>query len=147
MTVPYPFVVVFIIRHRNRNLLSIDFNCTTHTAMLYDDPSNFTLIILYDEVGWPILLSPRNKYSEYYLLNYRTHRHHTVQQGNWWCPEHGSMAKSGATHSCVRYHDNASFVIVSDYAYTFSFSALTFPFLKQCKRKCGFSLYSKWCMS
>ncbi|EGW11892.1 Teneurin-1 [Cricetulus griseus] len=48
----------------NRNLLSIDFDHMTRTGKIYDDHRKFTLRILYDQTGRPILWSPVSRYNE-----------------------------------------------------------------------------------
>ncbi|XP_063784294.1 teneurin-2 isoform X4 [Pseudophryne corroboree] len=46
------------LRVHGRNLLSIDFDRNSHTEKIYDDHRKFTLRIVYDQVGRPLLWLP-----------------------------------------------------------------------------------------
>ncbi|KAL2077775.1 hypothetical protein ACEWY4_027279 [Coilia grayii] len=71
------------LRAHNRNLLSIDFDPATRMGKIYDDHRKFTLRILYDPQGRPVLWSPSSKYNEvnatYSSAGQLTHIH----RGNW----------------------------------------------------------------
>uniref|UniRef100_A0ABM5EWL4 Teneurin-1 isoform X2 n=1 Tax=Pogona vitticeps TaxID=103695 RepID=A0ABM5EWL4_9SAUR len=71
------------LRAHNRNLLSIDFDHTTRTGKIYDDHRKFTLRILYDQAGRPILWSPMNKYNEVNITYSHSGLVTYIQRGTW----------------------------------------------------------------
>ncbi|KAL4648805.1 teneurin-1-like [Arapaima gigas] len=71
------------LRAHNRNLLSIDFDQATRVGKIYDDHRKFTLRILYDPMGRPILWSPSSKYNEVNVTYSAAGLVTTIQRGNW----------------------------------------------------------------
>ncbi|XP_072573657.1 teneurin-1-like isoform X1 [Paramormyrops kingsleyae] len=71
------------LRAHNRNLLSIDFDQATRVGKIYDDHRKFTLRILYDPMGRPILWSPSSKYNEVNVTYSPAGLVTTIQRGNW----------------------------------------------------------------
>ncbi|XP_035290458.1 teneurin-1 isoform X1 [Anguilla anguilla] len=71
------------LRAHNRNLLSIDFDKTTRMGKIYDDHRKFTLRILYDLMGRPIVWSPSSKYNEVNVTYSPTGLVTSIQRGNW----------------------------------------------------------------
>ncbi|XP_076878792.1 teneurin-1-like isoform X2 [Brachyhypopomus gauderio] len=71
------------LRAHNRNLLSIDFDQATRVGKIYDDHRKFTLRILYDQLGRPILWSPSSKYNEVNVTYSATGLVTNIQRGNW----------------------------------------------------------------
>ncbi|XP_077778237.1 teneurin-1 isoform X4 [Podarcis muralis] len=71
------------LRAHNRNLLSIDFDHITRTGKIYDDHRKFTLRILYDQAGRPILWSPLNKYNEVNITYSHSGLVTFIQRGTW----------------------------------------------------------------
>ncbi|XP_026796322.3 teneurin-1 isoform X2 [Pangasianodon hypophthalmus] len=71
------------LRAHNRNLLSIDFDHTTRMGKIYDDHRKFTLRILYDELGRPILWSPSSKYNEVNVTYSAAGLITSIRRGNW----------------------------------------------------------------
>ncbi|XP_058052591.1 teneurin-1 [Ahaetulla prasina] len=71
------------LRAHNRNLLSIDFDHLTRTGKIYDDHRKFTLRILYDQAGRPILWSPINKYNEVNITYSHSGLVTYIQRGTW----------------------------------------------------------------
>ncbi|KAM6427153.1 teneurin-1 isoform 3-T4 [Liasis olivaceus] len=71
------------LRAHNRNLLSIDFDHLTRTGKIYDDHRKFTLRILYDQSGRPILWSPINKYNEVNITYSHSGLVTYIQRGTW----------------------------------------------------------------
>uniref|UniRef100_A0A8D0C2V1 Teneurin-1 n=1 Tax=Salvator merianae TaxID=96440 RepID=A0A8D0C2V1_SALMN len=70
-------------RLRVRNLLSIDFDHITRTGKIYDDHRKFTLRILYDQAGRPVLWSPMNKYNEVNITYSHSGLVTYIQRGTW----------------------------------------------------------------
>ncbi|KAI4886913.1 hypothetical protein NFI96_030427, partial [Prochilodus magdalenae] len=71
------------LRAHNRNLLSIDFDPATRMGKIYDDHRKFTLRILYDQLGRPILWSPSSKYNEVNVTYSAAGLVTNIQRGNW----------------------------------------------------------------
>ncbi|XP_074924932.1 teneurin-1 isoform X3 [Chelonoidis abingdonii] len=71
------------LRAHNRNLLSIDFDHVTRTGKIYDDHRKFTLRILYDQTGRPILWSPISKYNEVNITYSHSGLVTYIQRGTW----------------------------------------------------------------
>uniref|UniRef100_A0A4X2K1S5 Teneurin-1 n=1 Tax=Vombatus ursinus TaxID=29139 RepID=A0A4X2K1S5_VOMUR len=71
------------LRAHNRNLLSIDFDHITHTGKIYDDHRKFTLRILYDQTGRPILWSPISRYNEVNITYSHSGLVTYIQRGTW----------------------------------------------------------------
>ncbi|XP_064184438.1 teneurin-1-like isoform X1 [Anguilla rostrata] len=71
------------LRAHNRNLLSIDFDQATRVGKIYDDHRKFTLRILYDQMGRPIIWSPSSKYNEVNVSYAATGLVTSIQRGNW----------------------------------------------------------------
>ncbi|XP_066570780.1 teneurin-1 [Amia ocellicauda] len=71
------------LRAHNRNLLSIDFDQATRVGKIYDDHRKFTLRILYDQMGRPILWSPSSKYNEVKVSYSPAGLVTNIQRGNW----------------------------------------------------------------
>nr|XP_006632818.2 PREDICTED: teneurin-1 isoform X1 [Lepisosteus oculatus]XP_015206937.1 PREDICTED: teneurin-1 isoform X1 [Lepisosteus oculatus]XP_015206938.1 PREDICTED: teneurin-1 isoform X1 [Lepisosteus oculatus] len=71
------------LRAHNRNLLSIDFDQATRVGKIYDDHRKFTLRILYDQMGRPILWSPSSKYNEVNVTYSPAGLVTNIQRGNW----------------------------------------------------------------
>uniref|UniRef100_A0A8D0H4F4 Teneurin-1 n=1 Tax=Sphenodon punctatus TaxID=8508 RepID=A0A8D0H4F4_SPHPU len=71
------------LRAHNRNLLSIDFDHVTRTGKIYDDHRKFTLRILYDLMGRPILWSPISKYNEVNITYSHSGLVTYIQRGTW----------------------------------------------------------------
>ncbi|KAJ8348239.1 hypothetical protein SKAU_G00268280 [Synaphobranchus kaupii] len=71
------------LRAHNRNLLSIDFDKATRMGKIYDDHRKFTLRILYDLMGRPIVWSPSSKYNEVNVTYSPTGLVTSIQRGNW----------------------------------------------------------------
>ncbi|KAG9341668.1 hypothetical protein JZ751_018732 [Albula glossodonta] len=71
------------LRAHNRNLLSIDFDQATRVGKIYDDHRKFTLRILYDRMGRPILWSPSSKYNEVNVSYSAAGLVTSIQRGNW----------------------------------------------------------------
>ncbi|XP_065267170.1 teneurin-1 isoform X4 [Emys orbicularis] len=71
------------LRAHNRNLLSIDFDHITRTGKIYDDHRKFTLRILYDQTGRPILWSPISKYNEVNITYSHSGLVTYIQRGTW----------------------------------------------------------------
>ncbi|XP_048370698.1 teneurin-1 [Sphaerodactylus townsendi] len=71
------------LRAHNRNLLSIDFDHLTRTGKIYDDHRKFTLRILYDQAGRPILWSPISKYNEVNITYSHSGLVTYIQRGTW----------------------------------------------------------------
>ncbi|XP_004379651.1 teneurin-1 isoform X3 [Trichechus manatus latirostris] len=71
------------LRAHNRNLLSIDFDHITHTGKIYDDHRKFTLRILYDQTGRPILWSPVSRYNEVNITYSPSGLVTFIQRGTW----------------------------------------------------------------
>uniref|UniRef100_A0A8D0CGR6 Teneurin transmembrane protein 1 n=1 Tax=Scleropages formosus TaxID=113540 RepID=A0A8D0CGR6_SCLFO len=71
------------LRAHNRNLLSIDFDRATRVGKIYDDHRKFTLRILYDPWGRPIVWSPSSKYNEVHVAYSPAGLVTSIQRGNW----------------------------------------------------------------
>lgn len=71
------------LRAHNRNLLSIDFDHITRTGKIYDDHRKFTLRIMYDKTGHPILWSPSSKYHEVNITYSPIGLVTSIQRGSW----------------------------------------------------------------
>ncbi|XP_041112039.1 teneurin-1-like isoform X2 [Polyodon spathula] len=71
------------LRAHNRNLLSIDFDQATRVGKIYDDHRKFTLRILYDKMGRPVLWSPSSKYNEVNVTYSPAGLLTSIQRGNW----------------------------------------------------------------
>uniref|UniRef100_A0A671DUT9 Teneurin-1 n=1 Tax=Rhinolophus ferrumequinum TaxID=59479 RepID=A0A671DUT9_RHIFE len=71
------------LRAHNRNLLSIDFDHITHTGKIYDDHRKFTLQILYDQTGRPVLWSPVSRYNEVNITYSPSGLVTFLQRGTW----------------------------------------------------------------
>ncbi|XP_006885118.1 PREDICTED: teneurin-1 isoform X3 [Elephantulus edwardii] len=71
------------LRAHNRNLLSIDFDHITRTGKIYDDHRKFTLRILYDQTGRPILWSPVSRYNEVNISYSPSGLVTFIQRGTW----------------------------------------------------------------
>ncbi|KAF7707190.1 teneurin-1-like isoform X3 [Silurus meridionalis] len=71
------------LRAHNRNLLSIDFDHATRVGKIYDDHRKFTLRILYDELGRPIVWSPSSKYNEVNATYSAQGLITSIHRGNW----------------------------------------------------------------
>ncbi|XP_022374258.1 teneurin-1 isoform X3 [Enhydra lutris kenyoni] len=71
------------LRAHNRNLLSIDFDHITRTGKIYDDHRKFTLRILYDQTGRPILWSPVSRYNEVNITYSPSGLVTFIQRGMW----------------------------------------------------------------
>ncbi|XP_066213133.1 teneurin-1 isoform X1 [Saccopteryx leptura] len=71
------------LRAHNRNLLSIDFDHITHTGKIYDDHRKFTLRILYDHTGRPVLWSPVSRYNEVNITYSTSGLVTFIQRGTW----------------------------------------------------------------
>ncbi|KAM5195544.1 teneurin-1 isoform 3-T11 [Hipposideros larvatus] len=71
------------LRAHNRNLLSIDFDHITHTGKIYDDHRKFTLQILYDQTGRPVLWSPVSRYNEVNITYSSSGLVTFLQRGMW----------------------------------------------------------------
>ncbi|NXK66126.1 TEN1 protein, partial [Sylvietta virens] len=71
------------LRTHNRNLLSIDFDHVTRTGKIYDDHRKFTLRILYDPAGRPVLWSPISKYNEVNITYSHSGLVTSIQRGAW----------------------------------------------------------------
>ncbi|KAJ6657441.1 hypothetical protein lerEdw1_002500 [Lerista edwardsae] len=71
------------LRAHNRNLLSIDFDHITRTGKIYDDHRKFTLRILYDQAGRPVLWSPISKYNEVNITYAHSGLVTYIQRGTW----------------------------------------------------------------
>ncbi|XP_076149042.1 teneurin-1-like isoform X1 [Alosa pseudoharengus] len=71
------------LRAHNRNLLSIDFDPATRMGKIYDDHRKFTLRILYDPQGRPVLWSPSSKYNEVNATYSATGQVTHIHRGNW----------------------------------------------------------------
>ncbi|XP_039427734.1 teneurin-1 isoform X2 [Corvus cornix cornix] len=71
------------LRTHNRNLLSIDFDHVTRTGKIYDDHRKFTLRIMYDQTGRPILWSPISKYNEVNITYSHSGLVTYIQRGTW----------------------------------------------------------------
>ncbi|KAM8895637.1 teneurin-1 isoform 2-T2 [Lycaon pictus] len=71
------------LRAHNRNLLSIDFDHITRTGKIYDDHRKFTLRILYDKTGRPILWSPVSRYNEVNITYSPSGLVTFIQRGTW----------------------------------------------------------------
>ncbi|XP_005995616.1 teneurin-1 [Latimeria chalumnae] len=71
------------LRSHNRNLLSIDFDHSTRMGKIYDDHRKFTLQILYDQMGRPILWSPNSKYNEVNVTYSASGLVTNIQRGTW----------------------------------------------------------------
>ncbi|KAM5146383.1 teneurin-1 isoform 2-T2 [Mantella aurantiaca] len=71
------------LRAHNRNLLSIDFDHITRTGKIYDDHRKFTLRIMYDKIGLPILWSPSSKYHEVNISYTPDGLVTSMQRGTW----------------------------------------------------------------
>ncbi|XP_055726034.1 teneurin-1 isoform X2 [Salvelinus fontinalis] len=71
------------LRAHNRNVLSIDFNQATRVGKIYDDHRKFTLRILYDQMGRPIVWSPSSKYNEVNVTYSPAGLVTSIQRGNW----------------------------------------------------------------
>uniref|UniRef100_A0A6I8PA01 Teneurin-1 n=1 Tax=Ornithorhynchus anatinus TaxID=9258 RepID=A0A6I8PA01_ORNAN len=71
------------LRAHNRNLLSIDFDHVTRTGKIYDDHRKFTLRILYDQTGRPILWSPVSRYNEVNITYSSSGLVTFIQRGTW----------------------------------------------------------------
>ncbi|XP_030789956.1 teneurin-1 isoform X3 [Rhinopithecus roxellana] len=71
------------LRAHNRNLLSIDFDHITRTGKIYDDHRKFTLRILYDQTGRPILWSPVSRYNEVNITYSPLGLVTFIQRGTW----------------------------------------------------------------
>ena len=67
----------------NRNVLSIDFNQVTRVGKIYDDHRKFTLRILYDRMGRPVVWSPSSKYNEVNVSYSSEGLVTSIQRGNW----------------------------------------------------------------
>uniref|UniRef100_A0A669PUI6 Teneurin-1 n=1 Tax=Phasianus colchicus TaxID=9054 RepID=A0A669PUI6_PHACC len=70
-------------RLRVRNLLSIDFDHVTRTGKIYDDHRKFTLRIMYDQTGRPVLWSPISKYNEVNITYSHSGLVTYIQRGTW----------------------------------------------------------------
>lgn len=73
----------FLRQAHNRNLLSIDFDRTTRLGKIYDDHRKFTLRILYDQRGRPIVWSPSSKYNEVRVTYSLEGLVTSIHRGNW----------------------------------------------------------------
>ncbi|XP_062341689.1 teneurin-1 isoform X1 [Osmerus eperlanus] len=71
------------LRAHNRNVLSIDFNQVTRVGKIYDDHRKFTLRILYDRMGRPVVWSPSSKYNEVNVSYSSEGLVTSIQRGNW----------------------------------------------------------------
>ncbi|XP_049727570.1 teneurin-1 isoform X4 [Elephas maximus indicus] len=71
------------LRAHNRNLLSIDFDHITRTGKIYDDHRKFTLRILYDQTGRPILWSPVSRYNDVNITYSPSGLVTFIQRGTW----------------------------------------------------------------
>ncbi|XP_070358953.1 teneurin-1 isoform X2 [Equus asinus] len=71
------------LRAHNRNLLSIDFDHITRTGKIYDDHRKFTLRILYDQTGRPVLWSPVSRYNEVNITYSPSGLVTFIQRGTW----------------------------------------------------------------
>ncbi|KAB0344284.1 hypothetical protein FD754_021210, partial [Muntiacus muntjak] len=71
------------LRAHNRNLLSIDFDHMTRTGKIYDDHRKFTLRILYDQTGRPVLWSPVSRYNEVNITYSPSGLVTFIQRGTW----------------------------------------------------------------
>uniref|UniRef100_A0A8C3RE81 Teneurin transmembrane protein 1 n=1 Tax=Cyanoderma ruficeps TaxID=181631 RepID=A0A8C3RE81_9PASS len=71
------------LRTHNRNLLSIDFDHVTRTGKIYDDHRKFTLRIMYDQTGRPVLWSPLSKYNEVNITYSPSGLVTYIQRGTW----------------------------------------------------------------
>ncbi|XP_036083067.1 teneurin-1 isoform X2 [Rousettus aegyptiacus] len=71
------------LRAHNRNLLSIDFDHITRTGKIYDDHRKFTLRILYDQTGRPVLWSPVSRYNEVNITYSPSGMVTFIQRGMW----------------------------------------------------------------
>ncbi|XP_023612318.1 teneurin-1 isoform X3 [Myotis lucifugus] len=71
------------LRAHNRNLLSIDFDHITRTGKIYDDHRKFTLRILYDQTGRPVLWSPVSRYNEVNITYSPSGLVTFIQRGMW----------------------------------------------------------------
>ncbi|XP_065756630.1 teneurin-1 isoform X3 [Phocoena phocoena] len=71
------------LRAHNRNLLSIDFDHMTRTGKIYDDHRKFTLRILYDQTGRPVLWSPISRYNEVNITYSPSGLVTFIQRGTW----------------------------------------------------------------
>uniref|UniRef100_A0A8C9DE01 Teneurin-1 n=1 Tax=Prolemur simus TaxID=1328070 RepID=A0A8C9DE01_PROSS len=71
------------LRAHNRNLLSIDFDHITRTGKIYDDHRKFTLRILYDQTGRPVLWSPVSRYNEVNITYSPSGLVTFIQRGIW----------------------------------------------------------------
>ncbi|XP_006916229.1 teneurin-1 isoform X2 [Pteropus alecto] len=71
------------LRAHNRNLLSIDFDHITRTGKIYDDHRKFTLRILYDHTGRPVLWSPVSRYNEVNITYSPSGMVTFIQRGMW----------------------------------------------------------------
>ncbi|KAM6144218.1 teneurin-1 isoform 2-T2 [Erethizon dorsatum] len=71
------------LRAHNRNLLSIDFDHITRTGKIYDDHRKFTLRILYDQNGRPVLWSPVSRYNEVNITYSPSGLVTFIQRGTW----------------------------------------------------------------
>ncbi|XP_036595867.1 teneurin-1 isoform X5 [Trichosurus vulpecula] len=71
------------LRAHNRNLLSIDFDHITRTGKIYDDHRKFTLRILYDQTGRPVLWSPISRYNEVNITYSHSGLVTYIQRGTW----------------------------------------------------------------
>uniref|UniRef100_A0A8C2UAY9 Teneurin-1 n=1 Tax=Coturnix japonica TaxID=93934 RepID=A0A8C2UAY9_COTJA len=71
------------LRAHNRNLLSIDFDHVTRTGKIYDDHRKFTLRIMYDQTGRPVLWSPISKYNEVNITYSHSGLVTYIQRGTW----------------------------------------------------------------
>lgn len=133
----------------NRNLLSIDFDHATRLGKIYDDHRKFTLRILYDELGRPVLWSPGSKYNEVNVTYSATGLITGIRRGNWSEKleyENGRMASrtwvngkiwSYSFMEKVPWSFPFSFLEVRGYAWASRFTAHPFPSWKYRKCKCG----------
>ncbi|XP_043910272.1 teneurin-1 isoform X2 [Protopterus annectens] len=71
------------LRAHNRNLLSVDFDRVTRVGKIYDDHRKFTLQILYDQTGRPILWSPNSKYNKVNVTYSPSGQVTSIQRGSW----------------------------------------------------------------
>lgn len=76
-------ILYLFLQAHNRNLLSIDFDHITRTGKIYDDHRKFTLRILYDQTGRPILWSPVSRYNEVNITYSPSGLVTFIQRGTW----------------------------------------------------------------
>ncbi|XP_048839478.1 teneurin-1 isoform X1 [Brienomyrus brachyistius] len=119
------------LRAHNRNLLSIDFDRTTRLGKIYDDHRKFTLRILYDERGRPIVWSPSSKYNEVHVTYSLEGLVTSIQRGNWTERreyEHGRVVvrtwASGKTWNYSFLDKSVTLLLHSQRRYVFEFDQM-----------------------